>query len=120
MLFCGEGPTYLFPHLSYVRLRIFSVANVDFTRRKTFANFLAWFKRYLKTLKGVLTGPGCGRVGSVGLLKLMKLPHSAKTPFSFSLTLVSCNRTDRKMWGMIQSRVNCEPIVIKRVKPSLM
>ena len=38
----------------------------------------------------------------------------------FALLADTRNHTDRKMWVMIQSRVNCEAVVIKRMKPCLM
>ena len=53
-----------------------------------------------------------GRVSQVD--KIIKFDEN-----SFALLADTRNHTDRKMWVMIQSRVNCEAIVIKRVKPSL-
>ena len=73
-------------------------------------------QKYLKTLKRVMAGLGwpgwVGRFTQVD--KIIKFVEN-----SFVFLADTRNHTDRKMWVMIQSRVNCEAIVIRRVKPSL-
>ena len=56
---------------------------------KNIRQFVARFKRYFKTLKGVMTGPDwSGRVGWVAQVDVI-LSNSAKIPLRFSLTLVT-------------------------------
>ena len=70
-------------------------------------------QKLLKTLKSGIAGPGWSdRVAQVD--KIIKFGEN-----SFALLADTRNYTDRKMWVIIQSRVNCEAIVIMRVKPSL-
>ena len=71
---------------------------------KNIHQLVAWFKIFKDTEKH----DGWSRL--VGLLKLIQLSNSVKTPLRFSLTLVTTQT---------KSHVNCEAIVIKWVKPSL-
>ena len=126
--FCREELTDLFPHLSYTRLWILSVAMLMWiiywmlsSHGEKHSPICSMFQKIFKDIerrynRTRLVGSRPGSVGSVELLKLKKYPIRWKL---LSLLADTRNHTDRKMWVMIQPRVNCEAIVTKWVRPSL-